>query len=405
MTINSNRITLLLLFFCTLCVTDLNASGKSVLTATKFPTTASDAFFTTKTQNAQVGYLPYKNIRAFQEIELESEEEYLNRLIRTSESRRQHDFNTMTRAQYCKNYPLDDKYCPQTTGLYEATIAIGNRPSAQPSKPPRTTTHPHPAPTITPHPTQPEKTTKPGTSEQPAQPAQPIEPEQPAKPEQPAPTATGKFVGYNASGRSVYADKTISGGPCTLPQRSNHWPNKILTTGKYEQIDPAFEKAMITVFRKEGDCVNDPSDSGGYTCYGVSQRNNPEVNVSTITRADAEQIGYNKYYAQYNMHALPDHIRGDVFQMGWNAGPGTAIKRLCDTLHIPQRTRIDDGIVDAAKNYTGDLHNDFWDVQQQYYIEISKRGDNKKFLTGWMNGVRLSRENGCHTETTDPLLR
>ena len=53
---------------------------------------------------------------------------------------------------------------------------------------------------------------------------------------------------------------------------------------------------MITIFRKEGDCGNDPDDRGGYTCYGISSVANPDVDMKTLTRAGAEDIAYTRYY-------------------------------------------------------------------------------------------------------------
>ena len=74
-------------------------------------------------------------------------------------------------------------------------------------------------------------------------------------------------------------------------------------------------------------------------------------------------------------------------------------------LGIPERDRIDAEIVAAAENYNGDLHNDYLDNLQQHFIDVSKRNNNQKFLKDWMHRVQLTRENGCHTETTDPISR
>lgn len=332
-------------------------AAKSLLQAQPqvFPTTIADTSFTVRTENATQGYQPFANRSAYQTIQIESEEAYLNRMIQREELQSQRDAQTMSREQYCDKYPLDDKLCPQTPGLEESIIAIGNRkpsqqPTAQPSSTPGATT--------------------------------------PAAPSASTPTNNNSF-----------------NGPCTPPQRSKIFVNKILTSGQYANSDPAFEKAMITVFRTEGECSNDPDDAGGYTCYGISQRANPEVDVRNITRADAERIGYKKYYTAYNIHKLPDNLRGNVFMLGWASGPATAVKKFCKFLKIPERTKIDENIVLAATSYPGDIHNDFLDDQQNWYIQVSKKGNNKKFLKGWMNRVQLMRENGCHTPTTDPITR
>ena len=343
-------------------------AAKSLLQAQPqvFPTTVADTSFTVRTENTAQGYQPFANRSAYQTIQIESEEAYLNRMIQREELQSQRDAQTMSREQYCDKYPLDDKLCPQTPGLEESIIAIGNRKPQQQVAP---------------------------QQQKPQQ--QPMVPQQQTPSTAPQPQTS-----------STYTKNNISfNGPCTPPQRSKIFVNKILTRGQYAQTDPAFEKAMITVFRTEGECSNDPDDAGGYTCYGISQKNNPEVDVRNITRADAERIGYNKYYTKYNMNTLPDNLRGNVFMLGWASGPATAVKKFCKFLKIPERTKIDENIVLAATSYPGDIHNDFLDDQQNWYIQVSKKGNNKKFLKGWMNRVQLMRENGCHTETTDPITR
>ena len=83
-------------------------------------------------------------------------------------------------------------------------------------------------------------------------------------------------------------------------------------------------------------------------------------------------------------YALAQEIKADIFAEG---------------------DKIDATVVAAAENYNGDLHNDFLDAQQQLYTEISKQGNNKIFLKGWMRSIQLRRENGCHSPTPTPILR
>ena len=311
----------------------------------KFQQTASDTTFIERTETALQGYAPYADKSAFTQISAESEEAYINRMINLAEYQRKSDLTTMSLDKYCEKYS-DSERCPYESA--EELAAIDSRST--------------------------QKTLQ-------------------------------NFVGYSEFGTPVVADLRAHGAHCTMPQHSNIFTNQILTSGQYKLSDPSFEKAMITTFRAEGGCINDPNDSGGYTCYGISQNNNPDIDVKNITRADAENIAYNKYYKQYGIHLLPDHIRGDVFMLSWGAGPITSIHRFCKFLGIPERDTIDATVVAAAENYNGDLHNDFLDDQKQFYLEISKRNNNHIYLKGWMNRIKLKRDNGCHTKTTAPLIR
>ena len=105
------------------------------------------------------------------------------------------------------------------------------------------------------------------------------------------------------------------------------------------------------------------------------------------------------------LDTLPDYIRSDVFTFGWMSGPVTAVRNLCRVLGIPERDKIDSEIVTATENYAGDLHNDYLDAMQQYFIKCAEKPKNKVFLTGWMNRVKLTRENSCHYPTTDPITQ
>ena len=350
---------------------DAHGALNSFLKPASFPKTLGDTTFTQRMESAKIGYEPYADKSAFDQITIETEQAYM---LRNAESQRVRDFSSMTKAQYCDTYPLDQENCPQTTETYDQVVAIGNRidtfktsPSTQTST--AQTISNAITPTHTPH------------------------------------IQTGTFVGYSEFNEPVYANTRTHNGPCTLPQHNNVFSNKILTSGQFAHTDPAFEKTMITTFRAEGDCVNDPDDSGGYTCYGISQNNNPDVNVRNITRADAEKIAHQKYYTKYGIEKLPDYLRSDVFTFGWGCGPVTGIHKLCNVLGLPNRDYIDEDIIAAVENYPGDLHNDYVDALQEYYVTVSQNNNNQKFLKGWMNRVKLTRENSCHYQTTEPLKR
>lgn len=190
----------------------------------------------------------------------------------------------------------------------------------------------------------------------------------------------------------------IWGKQCTPDKKNKTFANQIFTTGQYSTVDPAFEKSMNTIFRAEGGYVNDPFDSGGETKYGVSKNNNPDIDVQNITRADAENIAYNRYYKKYGIDKLPDGIRGEVFQVGWACGPKVAIKQLQSVLGVSKTGIVDDATIQASQNYSGNLPDQYLGVHRNYLIGITERNPTqKKFLNGWMNRVELIRDNGCNS--------
>jgi hypothetical protein len=203
-------------------------------------------------------------------------------------------------------------------------------------------------------------------------------------------------VSVSSTGGAGTYDGSIWGGQCTPSRASNNFANQTFVTGQYATSDPAFNKAMNTIFRAEGGYVNDPFDSGGETKYGVSKNNNPDIDVKNITRADAEQIAHDRYYRKYGIDRLPDGIRGDVFQVGWACGPRVAIRQLQELLGVSKTGTVDDATLRAAQSGPGDLRDKYLAVHRNYLIGITERKPSqKKFLRGWMNRVELIRDNGC----------
>lgn len=197
-------------------------------------------------------------------------------------------------------------------------------------------------------------------------------------------------------------DGTIFYKGCTEPAVATEEEdvlNMVCTTGKYKDIDPAFEKAMITTFRLEGGCAN-VRDGNGMTCYGIGSASHPEVLNKNFSRADAERIAYNDYYKNLNIDTLPDAIRGDVFREYFRSGKyKNTIWVLQDILGVERSSVITPETVEAARNYKGNLRKRFLKARWE------KNKDNKRFSNGWAKGFLALLKNGCHTETETPLLR
>lgn len=342
-----------------------------------FPMTISDVSPDVRRQNAMAGYAPFANASPYAGLVVEGEEEYLERMAARVNAERESDLQTMSHDDYCNAYPLDDENCVVAPGAADAVIASANAPTPTPVSATNNTSWSN----------------------------------------NNAANLISSNVGNMSPGGGAYTGKTIGGGPviksnkihnqsCFLaPKTKSNRPNKILTSGRYESIDPAFEKAMITLFRIEGGCGSIRGDPGGYTCYGIASRMNPGVDVRRLTRADAEDIYYNKYYKKHKIDMLPDVIRGDVFMAGVASGSGTAITQFRKMLGLSAGTQIDDSVIAAAENYNGDIHNDFLTVRQNFLVDVAQRKYGGRVLSGYMNSIILQRESGCHVEPLEPLVR
>ena len=218
--------------------------------------------------------------------------------------------------------------------------------------------------------------------------------------------ADGELVGQDEFGRNVYANRTITDGPCTMPRADTNFTNNLINSGRWAESDPAFEKATSGTLRVEGGYEEFPEELGGPTKYGISEVHNPRVDVKNLTPDGAQDIMREKYYLQKNINKLPDYVRGTFFDMHF-MNPQYAFTSLCARLGVTYQSTITDDIAQKAKEYSGDLNNDLLDDYQEFFNAAAKdEPDGYDLLQGWTNRVNLMRTNGCHYPTEpDKALR
>ena len=122
-----------------------------------------------------------------------------------------------------------------------------------------------------------------------------------------------------------------------------------------------FSDFIKVILQHEGGLVDNPSDPGGLTNYGISQTAYPGLDIKNLTIEDATSIYYNDYWKKMNLDLLSDDfIKLHLFDMGVNAGIKTAIKLLQQILGV-----IQDGIIGPN---TASVSNQFEDNLVQSYI-------------------------------------
>ena len=320
------------------------------LIATKFPKTIKDLSFESRVENLTDEYKPFLNKKAYQELDvLPGEEIYTDHLLAVMENdteQQKQDAINMSLDEYCAKYPDDIEKCPQK----------------QTDSPPSPTT---------------------------------------------SSSSAIYYSGNTIGGGAVIENNIVTGGSCYPADHDRWYKNKIFTTGRYERQYPAFEKAMITVFRKEGTtCGTIPNDPSGYSCYGISSvaQNIPAEVLSKYTITDAEDLYYNRFWIPRKIYNLPDVISGDVFLAGIASGMGTALIQFRKFLGLTGKSSaVDEELINAVKNYQGDIHNDWINLRDKYLEKVARnRYDNK--IT-YKHAIEIKRKNGCHIRPEKPLYR
>lgn len=81
-----------------------------------------------------------------------------------------------------------------------------------------------------------------------------------------------------------------------------------------------FDQAFEQLIGHEGGLVEHPSDPGGLTKYGISQRSYPGENIRELTLERAKEIYKRDFWGPAGCDALPEGIRFDLFDMAVNSG-------------------------------------------------------------------------------------
>lgn len=89
-----------------------------------------------------------------------------------------------------------------------------------------------------------------------------------------------------------------------------------------------FQKLIERVLIHEGGYVNDPSDPGGETRWGISKRAYPDGDITRLSRERAIELYRRDYWAPIKGEELPPVIAFQVLDAAVNHGTSRAIKWL-----------------------------------------------------------------------------
>ncbi len=156
-----------------------------------------------------------------------------------------------------------------------------------------------------------------------------------------------------------------------------------------------FDTAVAFTLREEGGFTDDPRDPGGATNLGITRatlthwRGRPATadDVRNLTVAEADAIYQALYWHAMRCDLLPIGIALMVFDFGVNAGPGTSVRELQQTVGVATDGLI--GPVTALAATGADragLIAALHDAHEQHYRGLD---DFPVFGAGWL--ARLTR--------------
>ena len=148
-----------------------------------------------------------------------------------------------------------------------------------------------------------------------------------------------------------------------------------------------FDDIIEKVLEHEGGYVDDPTDAGGETKYGISKRAYPDEDIKELTVERAKELYKRDYWDRYRTADLPDRLRHIYVDMCINMGGGRAIKILQEACNSKNANKIDvDGGIGPAtiKAATNVEPFRLRAYRVMFYAElVMKKPDQEKFWVGW----------------------
>jgi len=145
--------------------------------------------------------------------------------------------------------------------------------------------------------------------------------------------------------------------------------------------------------------TNTPGDAGGLTKYGISQVENPDVDVANLDWDGACAVYYKKYWLTGHCDKLPGRVAALQFDGNVNNGVGTSAKFLQRALGVTDDGAIGPGTLAAATAADPiDLCNKICDQRTAHYQEVvAAHPEDAQWMPGWTRRTEEMR-----TFTTDP---
>ena len=151
----------------------------------------------------------------------------------------------------------------------------------------------------------------------------------------------------------------------------------------YKSFDEIIEK----VLEHEGGYVDDPSDSGGETKYGISKKAYPNEDIKGLTVERAKELYKRDYWDKFKVDELPSSIRHIYVDMCINMGGRRATKILQQSCNNKNNFDIDvDGYI--GKNTIKACKNlEVFRIRAYrvlFYAKlVQKKPSQEKFYVGW----------------------
>lgn len=169
------------------------------------------------------------------------------------------------------------------------------------------------------------------------------------------------------------------------------------------------EQLLDDLLRREGGYVNHAADKGGPTKYGITQATLSKhlghtasiEEVKGLSKELAKEIYLADYYYTPRINTLPEQLQAQVFDIGVNSGPRTAVKMLQEVLNMAGYECDIDGMIgpgtrkqcQLAQEQMGNLLTNALSEYREHFYKgiVARKPSQAVFLEGWLKRAREFR--------------
>lgn len=180
----------------------------------------------------------------------------------------------------------------------------------------------------------------------------------------------------------------------------------------------SLEIAEAKTLKWEGGYCNVAGDRGGETIFGIARNMHPKLslwNIMDTYKKDFESFSkanykelekqflgntdFKKQMDSFYREEFWDKIKGDciesqhvanaLYDFAVNSGVSRAVKSIQEVLGVVVDGNLGNKTLEAINKQEGKaLCNKLCDKRKAFFEEIAKKGQNAKFLNGWLNRVK-----------------
>ena len=153
-----------------------------------------------------------------------------------------------------------------------------------------------------------------------------------------------------------------------------------------------FDRAIVIVLEHEGAFTDHPEDHGGASNFGISSVHHPDVDVVNLTRDDAIELYWERYWDGENFELLPLTVAIKTFDLAVHMGRHGAVSCLQRALRSCGTVVAVDGLIgpETAGVCNSTSHQSILaalrsEAAGQYRVILAKDPSQRAFTTGWLN--------------------